>query len=192
MQFDKQKGGKRLYKLIIFIGESGSGKTTLIKRLIKKYPNKFKKIVTCTSRTMRNGEIEGVDYHFLPEKYFTNNSSLVLKKKTVEGIYYGTKKSDLFSNDCHLLLTLRIDGVKSLLNLGFSNVLIVHISISNDLKVKRMKERGDTEEMILSRLLEDLENRSEINFGNSPVIKLDAIQKTEEQIDIILKHIENK
>ena len=51
-------------KLLVFVGESGSGKTTLITEIINKYPGQFKKVVTCTSRPGRIGEIDGVDYYF--------------------------------------------------------------------------------------------------------------------------------
>ena len=61
-------------KLFVFVGDGGSGKTTLITKLTKKHSDKFRKVVTCTSRSLRVGEVDGVDYHFLPVKYFINMS----------------------------------------------------------------------------------------------------------------------
>lgn len=177
-------------KVIVFIGGSGSGKTTIITEMVRKYPDQFKKVITYTSRTPRNDEIDGVDYKFRPGEYFIKNTDIVLKKKTLEGFYYGTKRSDLFSNFHNLLLTLRPTGIKTLINLvGCQNIVVVHLSISNKLKIERMRERGDSEEMIKNRLLTDPESNVEFDFGKIPIIELEATQKIQEKIDLILKHI---
>ena len=49
--------------LIVLIGKSASGKTTLAKRIKKKF--NIDMVVTCTTRPMREGEEQGVDYNFL-------------------------------------------------------------------------------------------------------------------------------
>ena len=184
-----KKGGVRLGKLIVFTGESGSGKTTIIEELVRKYPDQFKRIVTNTSRPMRYGEIDGVDYNFRPEEYFISNYDLVFVKKTSEGFYYATRKAGLCLDTHNLLLTLRIAGIKSLINLGCQHMVVVRISISEQLKIDRMRQRGDNEKMILDRLRVDLENKGEVDLWEIPTIDLDASQTTEEQVDFILKHI---
>lgn len=45
-------------------GPSGSGKTTLVRILTEKHPEKFRRVVTCTTRKPRNGEVDGEDYFF--------------------------------------------------------------------------------------------------------------------------------
>lgn len=161
-------------KLIVLVGDGGSGKTTLIAELTKKYPDRFRRLVTCTSRQPRVGEVDGIDYHFCPTSYFINNNELVLDKLTARGDYYGTRFSDLAPAEQHALLTLRYKGVERLARLGLENVLVVHISVSEELKVARMRQRGDTEEMISSRLVFDGSDRKEINWSRFPVIDLEA------------------
>ncbi len=173
-------------KLLVFVGESGSGKTTIITELARLFPSKFKKVVTCTSRSMRAGEIDGEDYHFLPTEYFINNQDLVLTKKTDEGFYYGTKKVDLFSRDHHLLLASKMTGIGKLLDLGLKNILAVCISISHELKIARMRQRGDTEEMILSRLQSETKSMVNVDLSQIQVIKLDATQLIDTKIQCIL------
>ena len=173
-------------KLFVLIGESGSGKTTLVNELVRKYSDKLKKVITCTSRTPRVGEIDGEDYHFLPREYFDNNPDLVLVKNPVHGDCYGTRKSELFSKTHNLLLASKPTGIPKLVALGFQNLVVVRIEIGEMLKIERMRHRGDSEQMILKRL--ELDSASvEIDFGNVPIIELNSIQSLDEKVGLILK-----
>lgn len=174
-------------KLFVFIGDGGSGKTTLIAELTKRHPDKFKKVVTCTSRLPRIGEVDGSDYHFLPTVYFADNPELVLVKQADKGHYYGTRKVDLRSDTHHLLLTLRFAGVRSLVDLGLNNVTIVRISITENLKIERMRGRGDTEATIVQRLKYDDEDRAGINWEGFEIIDLQATDTLAEKVEQILK-----
>jgi guanylate kinase len=173
--------------LLVFIGESGSGKTTLITELSGRYPEQFKKVVTCTSRPARAGEIDAVDYHFLPEEYFICNPNLVLTKRTADGFYYGTRKLDLFHATRNLLLTSRPTGVSKLVSLGCRNIVVVRISIGEKLKIRRMRQRGDTDKIISDRLLSDTRNQTVVDFGKIPVVDLHAEQKIEDKIKLVLQ-----
>lgn len=173
-------------KLFVFVGDSGSGKTTLIAELTKRHPDKFKKVVTCTSRSPRVGEVDGVDYHFRPATYFVDNPELVLVKQTDGGDYYGTRRVDLSSGTRHLLLTSKPTGVPKLVMLGISNIVVVRIKISLILKIERMRQRGDEEQMISGRLQSD-SVLTEVDFGDTPIVDLDAIQSIDEKVDLVLK-----
>ena len=173
--------------IFVFVGESGSGKTTIIMELIKKYPNKFKKIVTYTSRSKRVNEINGVDYFFYPGIYFIGNQHLVLTKETSEGAHYGTRQKDLYSNTHNLLLTSKLTGIPKLINFGFRNIILVRISISKNLKAERMRQRGDDNKTIFKRIETDNVDRVDVDIGDIKVINLNANQKMNEKINIVLK-----
>ena len=49
--------------LIVLAGPAGSGKTTLCERLVRSEGG-FERVVTATTRPPREGERDGVDYHF--------------------------------------------------------------------------------------------------------------------------------
>mgnify|MGYP003395214612 CR=1 FL=1 len=176
-------------KLLVFVGEGGSGKTTLIAELVRRYPDKFKKVVTYTSRSLRVGEVDGVDYHFLPMEYFINNKDLALVKKTNRGDYYGTRKADLYLDTHCPLLTLRFVGISKLVKLGLNHVVVVYISITKELKIARMRQRGDTEEMIRSRLELDAEDKVNADWGRIiiPILNLDAAETLDEKLKRILE-----
>lgn len=76
--------------IIVLMGPSGSGKSTIEKELEN---FGIKRIVSCTTRTPREGEIDGVDYHFMS---FEDFMELVGNKKFAEyrgysnNRFYGT------------------------------------------------------------------------------------------------------
>lgn len=172
---------------IVLVGDGGCGKSTLTLELIKRYPESFRKLVTCTSRKPRPGEADGVDYHFCEPRYFHENSSLVLTKMTPSGDYYGTRRSDLSPTDRHVLLSLRYVGVGRLVSLGLSSVAVIKIDVSRDLKVSRMRQRGDTESMIEQRLQFDDTDRLTFDPGNFPVLTLDAAEELGQKISRVIE-----
>jgi guanylate kinase len=58
-----------MYKIIALMGEAGSGKDSCLKALLASNPA-YHKIISCTTRPPREGEIDGVDYHFFTEEEF--------------------------------------------------------------------------------------------------------------------------
>lgn len=174
-------------KLFVFVGDSCSGKTTLVAELDKRHHDKFKRVVTCTSRSMRTGEVDGRDYHYLPKTYFVGNPGLVLVKETARGDYYGTRKADLLLSTHHLLLTSKPTGVPKLFTLGFKNIVVVRIGINETLKIARMQQRGDSEEMISECLKSDISTSMEVDFTGALIIELNANQSLNEKIESILR-----
>ena len=77
--------------LFVFSGPSGVGKNTIVEKLRKNNPTRHYAI-TCTSRTARPGEVDGVDYHFRTEDKFErlNAAGELLEWANVYGHYYGT------------------------------------------------------------------------------------------------------
>ena len=63
---------------LILCGKSGSGKDTILKRLCKRG---FTPIVSLTSRPIREGETNGVEYNFVSRELF---ESLIRDKKLIE------------------------------------------------------------------------------------------------------------
>lgn len=54
--------------LVVIVGPTCSGKTTLAERFVAE--KGYGKIVTTTTRDPREGEVDGVDYHFVSEEQF--------------------------------------------------------------------------------------------------------------------------
>jgi len=83
--------------LIVVSGPAGSGKTTLCSRLTEAYPQAIRRVITCTTRAPRGGEVDGVDYHFLARADFERQvaAGVFLEHATVHGNLYGPRAKDV-------------------------------------------------------------------------------------------------
>ncbi|MGB0586625.1 MAG: guanylate kinase [Limisphaerales bacterium] len=82
--------------LLVLSGPSGVGKTTVAHRLLEANANLLR-MVTCTTRLPREGEVDGQDYHFLTEADFLGQirAGGFLEHAEVYGNRYGTLKSSV-------------------------------------------------------------------------------------------------
>ena len=80
-------------KLFVISGSSGVGKGTLIKAFLEKHKD-FKLSISCTTRSKREGEIDGVNYFSLTQEDFGNciKNNEFLEWAEFSGNCYGTKK----------------------------------------------------------------------------------------------------
>jgi len=77
--------------ILILSGPSGAGKSSLIKKIEDEIGDYYFSIST-TTRPMRNGEVDGVHYHFVSKEQFENDigDENFLEYAVVHGNYYGT------------------------------------------------------------------------------------------------------
>ena len=78
-------------KTFIICGPSGVGKGTVVARLLASNPNLYFS-VSATTRQPRNGEVDGVHYHFLSREQFQSwiAEDAFLEHAEFVGHYYGT------------------------------------------------------------------------------------------------------
>ena len=107
--------------LVILSGPSGVGKETVRTRLmkIKKYELLYS--ISMTTRSPRNGEVDGVNYYFVSEDQFKENiaNDNFLEYARFVGNYYGTPKDkveELRNNGHNVLLEIEINGAKQVLS----------------------------------------------------------------------------
>src|SRR4029077_11446216 len=81
--------------LFIVSAPSGAGKTTLVERLVEQTPH-LKMSRSYTSRSMREGEVDEVDYNFVSRERFEAMVAVgeFLEWADVFGNLYGTSAAD--------------------------------------------------------------------------------------------------
>lgn len=84
--------------LIVVSGPSAVGKDTILDRLLLHSDDVKKPIIRCvtaTTRLPRQGEVDGIDYHFLtvPQFHEMTQQNEFLEYANVHGNWYGTPKS---------------------------------------------------------------------------------------------------
>ncbi len=150
--------------LLLISAPSGGGKTTVCSGLLEACP-RLRRVVTCTTRTPRPGEVEGVDYHFLPAERFAAEveAGAFLEHATVYGNRYGTQRAAVLATlnqGEDVLLNIDVQGAASVRAVasgdpGLRDALVTVFLTPATLREleSRLRGRGsDSEEMIQRRL----------------------------------------
>jgi guanylate kinase len=144
-------------KLIVLTGPSGVGKGTLLKALLEKHPKLYLS-VSATTRSPREGEVEGVHYYFYPRDRFeaTIAAGELLEWAEFAGNYYGTPIEPVRAGlalDRSIILEIELAGARQVAKI-FPDAIRIFI-LPPDLTTleTRIRERGtDSPEAILRRL----------------------------------------
>lgn len=141
----------------VISGSSGVGKGTVIKEFLRRNPN-FRLSISCTTRGMREGEVDGVNYFFLNREEFQNciKNNEFLEWAEFSGNFYGTKREFVekcLENDENLILEIDTKGALQVKSLMDNAVLIFIAPPSIEELEKRLRGRHtETEEAIQKRL----------------------------------------
>ena len=158
--------------LVILSGPSGVGKDTVMQKVLEKYPEKFKKGVTHTSRKMRPGEKEGFNYYYVSEEEFLKlkDQDGLVEHNFYNGNYYGLSKKELedgTKGDKILYVIIDINGAKRVHDLNIPANFVAILPPSEETLEKRLKGRGtESEDIIKGRLETAKKETREINSSS--------------------------
>ena len=137
--------------MILLVGESASGKSTIEKELVKVGYNK---IVSYTTRPRRQGELDGVDYHFIQELDFLDQLEVnFFAEYTIyNGWYYGIAHDDCLDNS---VVVVEPHGFRQLLKIKDLHIKSFYIQVPERVRLKRMVDRGDNLLEVFRRIFSD-------------------------------------
>lgn len=134
--------------LVVISGPSGAGKTAICDRLCQ--VQGVVRAITSTTRESREGEVDGIDYHFLDREEFEKqvNQGGFLEHAEVHQNFYGSPvaaiEEQLESAEV-VLLNIDVQGAMQLMD-GDTDALFIFIEPPSVAELKRrMESRGDPE-----------------------------------------------
>ncbi len=143
-------------KVFVISAPSGSGKSTLIKELVKEAEG-LAFSISHTTRGMRDGEVDGVHYHFVTPEQFKKmiRQGAFIEWANVHGKLYGTSykavESELAGGK-DVILDIDVQGAESIDGKLDGQVKIFIMPPSIKELEKRLKGRGESPENIKTRL----------------------------------------
>jgi guanylate kinase len=154
-------------KIIVLCGPSGSGKTTLARHVMQEMPE-LAFSISATTRPMRQGEKDGVDYHFISADEFRKRLSdeeFIESEEVYAGVFYGTLKSELerLWNEGRVpMLDIDVEGALNIKKQFGADVLSIFVHPMNIENIKkRLQHRAtETEESYskrVNRAMEELD-----------------------------------
>lgn len=178
-------------KFIIISGPSGVGKGTICNVLLKELNAWFS--VSMTTRGIREGEVDGVNYYFISKDEFKKRieEGKLLEYNIYNDNYYGTPKDKVLEkmeDGINVILEIDVNGARNIKNI-FPDALLIYIAPpSIEVLRERLVSRG-TED------LETIENRikiadnelKQLDFYDYVVVNDDLDKAIDDVRNIILK-----
>lgn len=144
---------------------SGAGKTSLVKALTDCMPD-VKVSVSHTTRPMRPGEVDGVNYNFINTEAFTSMlaEAAFIEHAEVFGNYYGTSQSwvdSALAAGSDVILEIDWQGAAQIRRLIPNTTAIFILPPSLSALKERLGNRGqDSKEVIAKRMAEAVSEMS--------------------------------
>lgn len=177
--------------LFVVSAPAGCGKDTILSEMFK-CNDTAGYAVSATTRAPREGEVNGVHYHFLTREEFERK---IAEKEVLEyteycGNYYGTlKKSvdDLLHAGKDAILKIEVEGAMNIKKMFPEARLVFILPPSWEILEKRLRDRGtETEDKIIERTKQA---RNEVSYAKNYdyLIVNDDLNKAVDDLLTILK-----
>ena len=144
--------------LIVVSGFSGAGKGTLMKELLRRHPDTYALSISATTRSPREGEVDGREYFFISTEEFEKmiaKDGLIEYARYVEN-YYGTPRGDVeekLGQGKDVILEIEIQGALKVKK-AFPDTLLLFVTppSASELKSRLVGRGTETMDVIRSRM----------------------------------------
>ena len=143
---------------VLFAAPSGTGKTTLARRLVED-SDRYVFSVSATTRARREGERDGIDYHFVDRAAFEAmvEASELAEWADVHGELYGTPRAELDAaaeRGEHVVLDIDVQGARQIRDAVPDARLIFVLPPDIDIMMARLSGRGTEAPAEIARRLQ--------------------------------------
>jgi len=186
-------------RLIIFSAPSGSGKSTIVQWLMREHPElNLYFSISCTSRSPRGSEKDGVDYFFLSPDTFRQkigNNEFLEYEEVYENRFYGTLKAQVerqLELGQNVLFDVDVKGGVNIKKYYGEQALSIFIQPPSidELRKRLVKRATDTLEAIETRLAKAA---YELTFASQfdAVVINDNLETAEDEVYSLINNFIN-
>ena len=189
-------------KIIYIMGKSSSGKDTIFKNLKEKLG--FNTYVMYTTRPIREGEKEGITYHYISnekmQRYIEGKEKdKLIEYRTYNTVYgpwtYATIADEQFQSNKNMLMLGTLESYEKMKEIFKNELIPIYIEVEDGLRLERAIKREQQEKEpkyaeICRRFLADTKDFSEENLKKAGInkrfenIELEkCIKEIEEEIE---------
>jgi len=165
------------YKVLAICGEAGSGKDYLLNTLLKDNDIKdsLHPVISCTTRPMRENEINGKDYYFISNEDFAQR---VIDGRMLEAVVfnnwcYGASIDTLIEDKINIFVC-NPAGIEALAENPAIILAIVRIKVSPKTRLLRQlnREKNPDVDEIIRRYAADKKDFTEFDASDIEVIEI--------------------
>lgn len=175
--------------VFVITGPSGVGKGTVIRALRERHPG-LGLSVSATTRAPREGEVEGVDYHFLSGAEFDRRVAAgeFVEHAAYSGNQYGTLRSELERNaeQGGVVLEIELQGARQIRESMPEAVQIFIAPPSPETLRERLVGRGTDSQEAIERRLEVAEEELAAQDEFEHVVVNDDVERAVAELDAIV------
>lgn len=158
------KGEKYLF---VVSGPSGTGKDTVVAQLLKTHPE-IQHTVSATTRAPREGEKNGINYHFMSVADFEDHLAhdQIVEHTQYCGNYYGTLRSEIetrMEQEIPVILVIEVEGAGNIKKMYPGATTIFILPPDMEELERRLRNRGTEDEETIQRRL----TRAKTEIANS-------------------------
>lgn len=141
---------------------SGAGKTSLVAALVESL-SAIKVSVSHTTRAMRPGEQDGVNYHFVSQEAFVGmlNNAAFLEHAQVFANYYGTSRQwveQTLASGTDVILEIDWQGAQQVRKVIPDTVSVFILPPSKETLQRRLTGRGQDEDSVIAARMAEAKN----------------------------------
>jgi guanylate kinase len=167
-------------KIIVITAPSGAGKTSIVKKLVEQRPD-LEFSVSCTTRTPREGEVNGKDYYFITVPEFQQRiqqGDFVEHEEVYPGQFYGSLKSEverIWSKRKIVLYDIDVKGAESIKKKYGRDAIVIYIAPPDkETLVRRLTNRNtESKDSLKKRIKKAEEELSSQSKADKIVVNAD-------------------